>query len=152
MTTRMMTALQLTVARAMMTARRTMTMIRTTTATTVALARTVTVRHELDDREVLEAQVLRDHRGARGLHALDEEAHADADQDGEDGDEHDQAPAARRPESILADRMPVAKTPMAKMNPLTESWVMPEMMWPLVQPPATRAPNTIRNPPMNASR
>ncbi len=48
--------------------------------------------------------------------------------------------------------MPLPKTAAAKIIPLIESCVMPEMMWPLVQPPASRAPKMRSTPPRNASR
>lgn len=47
--------------------------------------------------------------------------------------------------------MPVAKTPAANTNPAMLSCIIPEMMRPLVQPPANRAPNKMRKPAKKAS-
>jgi hypothetical protein len=48
--------------------------------------------------------------------------------------------------------MPLANTAAPNRMLLTASWVMPEMMCPLVQPPARRAPKTMSSPPANAFR
>ena len=53
---------------------------------------------------------------------------------------------------MRAVTMPAPKTAAPKSTPLTASCVMPEMMCPLVQPPASRAPKMISRPPMKASR
>src|SRR5690606_6847572 len=44
---------------------------------------------------------------------------------------------------------PTANTAAANSSDATASWVKPVITWPLVHPPASRAPNSRRNPPQN---
>ena len=50
-----------------------------------------------------------------------------------------------------AAAIPPAKKQIAASQLLTASWSVPLMPWPLVQPPAQRAPNPSRIPPQKAT-